>query len=77
MWTLGTTIDVVEKWIHSLRKANKAWNIPLSSLSNHLNGKTKYRKMGPRGVFITKTSDEVIRWTLTMQECRLSVIYNN
>jgi len=76
MWTdyaLGTTMDVVEKWIHSLRRANRAWNIPLSSLSNHLNGKTKSIKMGPRGVLIAKKGAKVIKWTLAMQECGLSI----
>jgi hypothetical protein len=55
MWTddaLETTMDVVEKGTHSLRKAIKTWNIPTSSLSNHLNGKTKSKEMGPKGVFI-------------------------
>jgi hypothetical protein len=59
-------MDVVEKWIHSLRRANKAWTIPLSSFSNHLNGKTKSRKMAPKGVLITKKGAEVIKWTLAM-----------
>jgi hypothetical protein len=42
MWpnkALETTVDVVEKGTHSLRKANKSWNIPMSSPFNHLNGK--------------------------------------
>jgi hypothetical protein len=64
MWTydaLGTKMDVVEKWIHSLRKANITWNIPLNLVSNHLNGKTKSRKMRPRGVLIAKEGVEVIK----------------
>jgi len=76
MWiddALGTTRDVVEKWIHSLRRANRAWNIPLSSFSNHLNGKTKSRKMGPKGVLIAKKGAKVMKWTLAMQECGLSI----
>jgi hypothetical protein len=70
---LGTTMHVVEEWIHSLRRANKTWNIILSSFSNHLNGKTKSRKMGPRGVLIAKEGAKVIKWTLAMQECGLSI----
>jgi hypothetical protein len=38
----------------------------LSSLFNHLNGKTKFRKMGPRGVLIAKNDNEMIKWTLAM-----------
>lgn len=32
-------MDVIEKMTNSLMRVNKSWNIPLSSLSNHLNGK--------------------------------------
>jgi hypothetical protein len=42
MWTddaLETTMNVVDKSTHSLRKANKAWKIPLSSFFYHLNAK--------------------------------------
>jgi hypothetical protein len=38
----------------------------------HLNGKTKSKKMGPRGVFPTKDNVKVIKWTLVMQKCELS-----
>jgi len=34
-------MDVVEKGMTSLRKANRLWNIPLTSLSNHPNGRTR------------------------------------
>jgi len=37
--TLEEAMDVVEKGITSLRKASKHWNIPLTSMSNHLYGK--------------------------------------
>jgi hypothetical protein len=53
-------------------RASGSWNIPLSSLSNHLNGKTKSRNMGPRSVLTSKEDVEVIKWTLVMQECKLS-----
>jgi len=64
MWTNGTLktiMDVVEKGTHSLRRVSRLWNIPMSSLINHLNGKTKSRKMGLRGVFKKKRcySDQV------------------
>ncbi len=44
--TLKTTMDVVERGSHSLRRANMSWNIPMSSFFNHLNGKTRSRNMG-------------------------------
>jgi len=46
----------------------------MSSLVDHLNGKTISRKMGLRSV-LTKQEDTImITWTLTMQECELSII---
>lgn len=66
-------MDVVEKRTHSLRCANITWNIFLSSLFNHLNGKTRFWKMGPIGVLMAKKDVKVIKWTLTMQKCGLSI----
>jgi hypothetical protein len=57
MWTneaLKATIDVVEKGTHSLKRVSRLWNIPMSSLINHLNGKTKSKKMGLGGVLTKK-----------------------
>jgi hypothetical protein len=51
MWTnemLKATMDAIQRGTHPLKRANKSWNIPISSFTNHLNGKTKSRKMGPR-----------------------------
>jgi hypothetical protein len=51
MWTnemLKATMDVIKRGTHFLKRANKSWNIPMSSFANHLNEKTKSRKMGPR-----------------------------
>jgi hypothetical protein len=53
MWpneTLEKTMDVIKKGTHSLRRVNKSWNIPMSSLTYHRNGITRFRKMGPKGV---------------------------
>ncbi len=50
MWideTFEVVMDVIERGIYSLRKANRSWNLPMSSLVDHLHGKTKSRKMGP------------------------------
>jgi hypothetical protein len=44
-------MDVVEKGTHSLRRANKTWNIPLNSFSNHLHGKIGFRNMRLGSVF--------------------------
>lgn len=63
----------IERIIHSLRKANKSWNTPISSLADHLNGKTKSYKMEPRGVFTKKNNALMITWTLAMQKCELSI----
>jgi hypothetical protein len=56
MWTneaLELEMDVIEKR-HVLKKVNESWNIFLSSLSNHLNDKTRSKNMGPKGVLIEK-----------------------
>jgi hypothetical protein len=69
MWTneaLEVTMDVVERGTHSLRRANRSWNIPMSSFFDHLNGKTRSKKMGIRGVLIEEKDVIVIAWTLTM-----------
>jgi len=43
-------MDAMESGQQSLRKTNKFWHIQVTSLSNHLNGKTRSRKQGPQGV---------------------------
>jgi hypothetical protein len=43
-------MDVVENGTTSLKKVSKHWNIPFTSLFNHLYGKTKFRKLGLGGV---------------------------
>jgi hypothetical protein len=40
-------MDVVEKEDTFLRKAAKYWNISMTSLSYHLNGRIKCKKVGP------------------------------
>jgi len=45
----------------------------MNSLSNHINGKTRSKKMGLGGV-LTKVEDSTMNaWTLIMQECGLSI----
>jgi hypothetical protein len=64
MWAneeLEVVMDVIERGTHSLRRANKLWNISMNSLANHLNGKTKSMIMGPRGVL---TNAIMIIWSI-------------
>ncbi len=55
MWTnlaLEATMDIVERRTHYLKRISKSRNIPLNSLSDHLIDKTRFMKIGPRGVLI-------------------------
>jgi hypothetical protein len=61
-------MDVVEGGIISMRKASRHWNIPLISLSNHLYGKTTFRKPRPEGVLIEEEDQDVVIWVLAMLE---------
>ncbi len=65
-------MDVIERGTYSIMKANKSLNIQMSSLFDHLNEKSKSKKMGLIGV-LTKEDVVVITWTLTMQEYGLSI----
>jgi hypothetical protein len=47
-------MNVTEKYFHG--KINMHWNIPLSSLLDHLNGKIRSRKVDPLNV-LTKEED--------------------
>jgi hypothetical protein len=47
---LEEAMDIIERKTHSIRRANKSWNIPMSSLVDNLNGKTRSWKMGLGGV---------------------------
>ncbi len=76
MWideALELTMDVVANGTYSLQRAIMAWNIPMSSIYDHLNGKTRSNKMGPEGVLTEKEDVTMIAWTLTMGECGLSI----
>ncbi len=76
MWTyeaLESTMDVVENGTYSLQRTNRVWNISMSSISDHLNGKPISRKMGLGGVLIKEDIATMITWTLVMGECELSI----
>jgi len=48
--SLEIAIDAVEHDITILQGPNKFWGILVTSLFDHLNGKTRSRKIGPSGV---------------------------
>jgi hypothetical protein len=66
-------MDVVEKGHTSSRKVNMYWNIPFTSLLNHLNGRTKSRKVGLQGVLIEIEDGIIVSWVLNMQKTSLFV----
>jgi hypothetical protein len=62
-------MDVIERRENSIRKVSKSWN----SLFNHLNGRTKSRKMGLGGV-LTKEEDTTVI-TLDISNARMWTIH--
>jgi hypothetical protein len=61
-------MDAIESGTSSLKKANRHWNIPLTSLFDHLYGKTKSRKHGLVSLLIVEENQVVVAWVLFMQE---------
>jgi hypothetical protein len=55
----------------ALRKVSTS--IPLSSLSNHLNGKTWTKKVRIEKVLITKEDVKIVTWILAILEIGLSI----
>jgi hypothetical protein len=52
-WTIETleeAMDIVERGHFSMIRASQHWHIPLTFLSNHLNDRTRPRKVGPQGI---------------------------
>jgi hypothetical protein len=45
----------------------------MSFIVDHQNGKTIFREMGPKNVLIEEDDATMIKWTLDMQECGLSL----
>jgi len=75
MWTneaLEEAMDVIERRTYSIKRASKSWNIPMNSFFDHVNEKSKSKKMELGGV-LTKDDVVMITWTLTMQEYGLSI----
>ncbi len=65
-------MDVVEGGLTSMRKTSKHWNIPLSSLLDHLNGKIRKKKVRTLGILI-KEDATIIIWVLNIQSYGLSI----
>jgi hypothetical protein len=61
-------MDAIENRTTSLKNVNKQWNILLTSLSNHLYGKTRSKKLGLVGVLIIDEDQVVVACVLSLQE---------
>jgi len=66
-------MDAIENINVTLRKASRLWNLPLNSLFNILNGKTRTRKVGVKGVLIAREDVGMLTWILTMNKVGLSI----
>ncbi len=64
-------MEVVEENICFLRRANQIFHILLNFFSDHLNGHTRSKKMGPPRVLMEEEYVVVYNWTLAMRECGL------
>jgi len=53
-------MDVVERGQLSLRKVNKFWHILVTSLLDHLNGKTRSRKQRPQGELTNQENEALV-----------------
>ncbi len=65
-WTLEDAMEAVESETSSLRGATRSWCILLTNISNHLNKKTRSRKVKPQGVLMKEKDAMVVVWTLAM-----------
>jgi len=66
-------MDAVERGHTSLTKASMYWTIPFTSFSNHFNGRTRSKKMGPQGVLIEIADGIIVSWVFNMQNASLFV----
>ncbi len=56
-----------------LRKSSGHWNIPLTSLFDHLYGKISFKKLELQVVLIVEEDEVVVAWALVMQGVVLSI----
>lgn len=59
-------MNVVKRRETSLMKVRKFWYIPLTSLSNHLNGRTRLEKVSLAGVLMNEKDKTVVIYILGM-----------
>jgi hypothetical protein len=59
-------MDAIKCGKKTLRQANRLWSIFLSFLFNHLNGKTRTRKVGVGEILIVEEDVVVVTWILAM-----------
>jgi len=68
-WTseaLEEAMNVVKIRETSLMKVSKFWYIPLTSFSNHLNGRTRSKKVGLAGVLMNEKDNAFVTYILGM-----------
>jgi hypothetical protein len=70
---LEKAMDEIENGRTSLRKVNRHWNIPLTSLFDHLDGKRRSKKPRPTSMLTLEENKVVVAWVLSMKEVRLSI----
>jgi hypothetical protein len=78
-WTsedLEEAMETIEQGTCFLLGVSRIFHMPLSFLSNHLNGCTHSKKIGPSIVLIEEGDAIVYKWTLAMGECGLSISLN-
>jgi hypothetical protein len=71
---LEDAMDVVVQGHTSLKKISKFWNIPLTLLLHHFNGRTRIRKMGLQGVLMKPKDEAIVTWILNTRKVALSII---
>jgi hypothetical protein len=59
-------METVENKTISLKGATISWCILLTNLSNHLNRKSRSRKVKPQGVLTKEEDAIVVIWTFAM-----------
>jgi hypothetical protein len=73
--TLEEVMDIIEIETTSSRKANRHWNIPFTSLFDHMNGKTQSRKYGLTNVLIKEKDHVIVTWILVVKKIGLSITF--
>ncbi len=48
--SLKEAMDIMERGFTLLKRATHHWNMPIMSISNHLNGKIIFKEVGPLSV---------------------------